>query len=153
MTRVCHLLAILLVLSSAGAAIAAELPFAQGDYVLRDFRFSTGETLPELRLHYTTLGTPQRDAAGVVRNAVLVLHGTNGSGANFTGDAFAGTLFGPGQPLDAARYFLILPDNLGHGRSSAKAVRNAVAVAYRFAAEHFITRVQQDIAAAAGNHP
>jgi len=118
MTRVCHLLAILLVLSSAGAAIAAELPFAQGDYVLRDFRFSTGETLPELRLHYTTLGTPQRDAAGVVRNAVLVLHGTNGSGANFTGDAFAGTLFGPGQPLDAARYFLILPDNLGHGRSS-----------------------------------
>jgi homoserine O-acetyltransferase len=117
-TRVCHLLAILLVVSSAGSAIAAELQFVQGDYVLRDFRFSTGETLPDLRLHYTTLGTPQRDAAGVVRNAVLVLHGTNGSGANFTGDAFAGTLFGPGQPLDAARYFLILPDNVGHGRSS-----------------------------------
>ncbi len=89
-----------------------------GDYVVHDFRFSTGEVLPELKLHYTTLGTPIRDAGGVVRNAVLVLHGTTGRGANFLTEGFAGTLFGPGQPLDATRYFIILPDSIGNGQSS-----------------------------------
>ncbi len=97
---------------------AANLPAAQADYVLRDFRFSTGETLPELRVHYTTLGTPQRDAQGAIVNAVLILHGTTGAGTNFLSDAFAGTLFGPGQVLDAQRYYLILPDGIGHGQSS-----------------------------------
>src|SRR4051812_7251473 len=111
------LLAAGLLICSA-AAPAVELSVAQADYVLREFHFSSGETLPELRLHYTTLGTRQLDATGKVSNAVLVLHGTNGSGSAFLSDAFANTVFGPGQILDAARYFIILPDSIGHGRSS-----------------------------------
>jgi homoserine O-acetyltransferase len=89
-----------------------------GDYVLRDFRFASGETLPELRLHYRTFGEPRRDEKGVVQNAVLILHGTTGEGGNFIRPEFAGELFGKGQPLDATRYYLILPDNIGHGKSS-----------------------------------
>ena len=91
---------------------------AQGDYVVRDFKFKSGETLSELRLHYATLGTPVRDAGGVVRNAVLVMHGTGGAGSQFLTPQFAGVLFGPGQLLDATKYFIILPDGIGHGRSS-----------------------------------
>ena len=91
---------------------------SEGDFVIRDFRFTSGETLPELRIHYRTYGTPRKDAGGVVRNAVLIMHGTGGTGAQFTGRGFAGELFNPGQPLDAAQYFLILPDDIGHGRSS-----------------------------------
>jgi homoserine O-acetyltransferase len=91
---------------------------AEGDVVLKNFRFTSGETLPELRLHYRTLGEPRRDAQGVVRNAVLILHGTGGTGGQFTGRTFAGELFGPGQPLDASKYYIILPDDIGHGRSS-----------------------------------
>lgn len=90
----------------------------EGDYAIRDFRFESGETLPEMRLHCTTLGTPKRDASGTVRNAVLVLHGTGGSGRAFLSQNFAGELFGEGQLLDATRYFIVLPDNIGHGRSS-----------------------------------
>ena len=118
MIRIPHLLAGLLFCLLAVQVRAADLAVAQGDYVIRDFRFSTGETLSELRLHYSTLGKPERDAAGTVRNAVLVLHGTTGAGASFLNDAFAGTLFGPGQPLDAAHHFIILPDAIGHGQSS-----------------------------------
>src|SRR5690242_9587820 len=92
-------------------------PPAQGNFLIRDFQFASGEQLPELRLHYTTLGAPARDAAGIVRNAVLILHGTGGAGASFLREQFAGVLFGPGQLLDAARYFLILPDGIGHGLS------------------------------------
>jgi homoserine O-acetyltransferase len=91
---------------------------AEGDFVLHRFLFHSGETLPELRIHYRTLGTPRRDAAGIVRNAVLITHGTTGSGAQFVRPEFAGELFGPGQPLDAAKYFIILPDGIGHGQSS-----------------------------------
>ena len=91
---------------------------AQGDYVVKDYRFASGQTLPELKLHYRTLGTPQRDAAGRVRNAVLILHGTSGSGEQFLNPIFAGELFGPGQPLDVARFYVILPDAIGHGQSS-----------------------------------
>ena len=94
---------------------------AQGDtgsFVIKNFRFASGEVLPELRLHYRTLGHPRRDAGGIVRNAVLVLHGTGGSGGQFLSPLFAGELFGAGQPLDTATHFLILPDNIGHGRSS-----------------------------------
>jgi len=91
---------------------------AQGDYVVRDFKFKSGEVLPELRLHYATLGAPARDAGGVVRNAVLIMHGTGGSSSQFLTPQFAGVLFGPGQLLDATRYFIILPDGIGHGRSS-----------------------------------
>jgi homoserine O-acetyltransferase len=90
----------------------------EGDLVLENFRFTSGETLPELRMHYRTYGTPQKDAQGIVRNAVLIMHGTGGTGGQFTGRGFAGELFGPGQPLDASKYFIILPDDIGHGRSS-----------------------------------
>jgi homoserine O-acetyltransferase len=91
---------------------------AEQDFVIRDFTFTSGETLPELRIHYRTYGTPQKDAQGVVRNAVLIMHGTGGTGAQFTGRGFAGQLFQPGQPLDASRYFIVLPDDIGHGKSS-----------------------------------
>lgn len=87
-------------------------------FTIPAFRFASGEVLPALRLHYTTLGEPRRDANGMVRNAVLILHGTGGSGQNFLNEAFAGVLFGPGQTLDAERYYLILPDGIGHGASS-----------------------------------
>ena len=94
---------------------------AQGDtgtFVINNFRFASGEMLPQLRLHYRTLGRPRRDAAGVARNAVLILHGTGGSGGQFLSPLFAGELYGAGQPLDTATHYLILPDNIGHGRSS-----------------------------------
>lgn len=91
---------------------------AQGDYVVRDFTFRTGERLPALRLHYTTLGTPRRDAQGVVRNAVMILHGTGGTGRSFMSAGYAGELFGPGKLLDSAQYFIVLPDGIGHGGSS-----------------------------------
>lgn len=90
----------------------------EGDYVSRDFHFKSGETLPELRLHYTTLGKAQRDSSGKVTNAVLILHGTGGSGRQFLAPQFADVLFGPGQLLDTSRYFVVLPDNIGHGKSS-----------------------------------
>jgi homoserine O-acetyltransferase/O-succinyltransferase len=90
----------------------------EGDYVVPNFRFASGETLPELRLHYTTLGKPHRDAHGRVNNAILILHGTGGSGRSFLVDRFAGVLFGKGQLLDANRYYIILPDGIGHGASS-----------------------------------
>jgi homoserine O-acetyltransferase len=91
---------------------------AQHDFVLKNFRFGSGEVLPELRLHYRTLGAPVHDAAGVVRNAVLIMHGTGGTGAQFIRPEFAGELFGPGALLDAKRYYIILPDGIGHGGSS-----------------------------------
>jgi len=90
----------------------------EGDFVVHDFHFQSGETMPEVRIHYTTLGKPMRDASGRTTNAVLVLHGTGGSGHSLLRPIFAGVLFGPGQLLDATRYFIILPDNLGHGKSS-----------------------------------
>lgn len=90
----------------------------ESDFHIDTFTFESGETLSDLRLHYRTLGAPQRDRSGTVRNAVLILHGTGGSGAQFLRADYANELFGPGQPLDAERYFIILPDNLGHGDSS-----------------------------------
>jgi len=97
--------------------IAGVMPVA-GDFTLKDFAFASGEKLPELRIHYMTLGTAQRDAAGHVTNAVLVMHGTTGSGQQFSRKQFADVLFGPGQALDLTRYYVILPDDLGHGDSS-----------------------------------
>lgn len=97
----------------------ADRPSAtQGDYRSREFRFASGETLPEVRIHYRTFGKPRRDARGEVRNAVLILHGTGGEGESLMNPAFSGELFGRGQPLDAALYYLVIPDNLGHGRST-----------------------------------
>ena len=110
---------------AAIAALAAVLatadktwPVTEGNAHLHDFHFQTGETMPDLKIHYRTLGTPRRDASGTVRNAVMILHGTTGAGTNFLRDIFAGELFGPGQPLDVAKYYVILPDGIGHGQSS-----------------------------------
>jgi homoserine O-acetyltransferase len=100
-------------------ALAATYPApVEADQVIRNFRFASGEMLPELRLHYRTIGTPRRNAAGVVVNAVLLLHGTSGTSANFLDPAFAGQLFERGQPLDGNTHFLILPDAIGSGGSS-----------------------------------
>ncbi|HAK07700.1 MAG TPA: hypothetical protein DCO65_10635, partial [Spartobacteria bacterium] len=91
---------------------------AEGDYTIRDFKFASGETLPELRIHYRTLGKAEKDAQGETRNAVLITHGTTGSGAQFIRPEFAGELFGKDQPLDATKFFIVLPDGIGHGKSS-----------------------------------
>ncbi len=90
----------------------------EGDYTIANFRFRSGEVLPELRLHYRTIGTIEKDSCGMVRNAVLIMHGTGGAGTQFLSQQFAGVLFGPGQLLDATRYFIVLPDGIGHGKSS-----------------------------------
>jgi homoserine O-acetyltransferase len=105
---------------ASGAAIADEpsLPTQEGDYVIHNFKFQSGETLADLRMHYTTLGTPQRDAQGRVTNAVLIMHGTGGDGHQFIRPIFSGVLFVPGGLLDIAKYFIILPDDIGHGKSS-----------------------------------
>jgi len=101
------------------AAGAAEYPTpTEGDFVIKDFHFSSGETLPELRIHYRTLGQPRKDKKGVVRNAVLIGHGTGGTGVQFIRAEFAGELFGAGQLLDATKYFIVMPDGIGHGKSS-----------------------------------
>jgi homoserine O-acetyltransferase/O-succinyltransferase len=110
---------LLLAVAGIGAVQAdTTWPTREGDFVLRDVRFQSGETLAALRLHYTTLGAPIRDAMGRVTNAVLILHGTGGDGHQFLRPQFADELFGPGQLLDVAKYFLILPDGIGHGKSS-----------------------------------
>ncbi len=119
MTAVCRTFIFALFLISIRAARAEDYPApVEGDYVARDFKFTSGETLPELRLHYRTLGKPVKDTQGIVRNAVLIMHGTTGSGAQFIRPEFAGELFGAGQPLDATKFFIILPDGIGHGKSS-----------------------------------
>jgi homoserine O-acetyltransferase len=101
------------------AAHAAVYPNpTEGDWTATNFRFTTGEALAELKLHYLTIGKPERDAGGKVVNAVLILHGTGGTGSGFLTDAFAGRLFGPGQMLDGATHYIILPDGLGHGKST-----------------------------------
>jgi homoserine O-acetyltransferase len=106
-------------LAGVGPVRAADYPEPKpGDYVIRDFRFLSKETLPELRIHYRTLGEPKRDDKGIVQNAVLILHGTTGSGENFLRPEFGGELFGKGQPLDVMRYYVILPDGIGHGKST-----------------------------------
>ena len=105
---------------TASWVFAADYPTpTEGDYVVRDFKFTSGETLPELRLHYRTLGKPEKDAQGKTTNAVLIIHGTTGSGAQFVPrPEFADELFGKGQPLDATKFFIVLPDGIGHGKSS-----------------------------------
>ena len=105
-------------LAVAQPAAAPVLAPHESDFVIRDFHFRSGESLPELRIHYTTFGTPRRDAAGHVVNAVMVLHGTGGQGQNFIRPEFSQVLFAPGGLLDAGRYFIVLPDGIGHGKSS-----------------------------------
>ena len=125
-----QLLSLFFLIGSISSCAAAQTPTpspspkpnypapVQGDYVITNFKFRSGETLPELRIHYRTIGTLRKDAAGVARNAVLIGHGTGGAGTQFLSPQFGNVLFGPGQPLDAGRYFIILPDGIGHGRSS-----------------------------------
>ncbi len=95
-----------------------QFPNHEGDWIAHDFQFKSGEKMAELRLHYTTLGTPTRNAAGHVNNAVIVMHGTGGTGRAFLSAQFAGELFGKDQPLDIATHYIILPDAIGHGKSS-----------------------------------
>jgi homoserine O-acetyltransferase len=110
---------VLFLLATSCCSQAAAGPQAtQGDYPIKDFRFASGETLPEVRIHYRTFGKPRRDTRGIVRNAVLILHGTGGDGESLMNPVFTGELFGRGQPLDVDRFYLIIPDNLGHGRST-----------------------------------
>jgi len=106
-------IALLLAFTTAAAAQGV-----QGDFVTRNFKFVDGESLPELRIHYTTLGTPRKDAQGVVRNAVIIGHGTGGTGRGFLSQTFGGELFGPGKILDTAKFYIVLPDGIGHGGSS-----------------------------------
>ncbi|MFN3450778.1 MAG: alpha/beta fold hydrolase [Sphingorhabdus sp.] len=113
------LIASLALLSAIPALAQAEVaPPKEADAVFSDFTFANGERLPELKIHYTTLGTPARDSKGNVTNAVMILHGTGGTGHQFFQPQFAGELFGPGQVLDTNKYFIILPDNIGHGKST-----------------------------------
>jgi homoserine O-acetyltransferase/O-succinyltransferase len=117
--RLRHVAVISLLSILSVVSYAADYPEPRpGDFVIKDFQFKSGEKLAEVKLHYYTLGQPQKDALGNVRNAVLILHGTGGSGKQFLVPNFAGVLFGPGQLLDAGKYFIILPDNVGHGDSS-----------------------------------
>lgn len=112
------LIALALSFATAASAVLAQPAPRQADFTIRDFAFKSGERMPELRIHYRTLGEPRRDASGKIVNAVLILHGTGGSGAQFLRPQFAGELFGPGQLLDVSRYYIILPDDIGHGGSS-----------------------------------
>jgi homoserine O-acetyltransferase len=117
MNRSARLVRALAVAALLGVPATARAQVDTGTYVVRDFRFRSGETLPELKLHYLTMGRPRRDAAGVVRNAVLILHGTTGSGRQFLNPLFT-ELYGAGEALDTATHYLIFPDGIGHGASS-----------------------------------
>jgi len=92
--------------------------YREADFVIEDYRFASGEVLPELRLHCRTMGTPRRDGAGKIVNGVLLPQGNAGTGANWLRPSLAGELYGPGQPLDASQYFLIMQDAIGRGGSS-----------------------------------
>jgi homoserine O-acetyltransferase len=119
MIRTNQLFAFLYPIISAGALSAADYPApTENDYTIHNFKFASGETLPELRIHYRTIGKIDKDAQGKTRNAVLIMHGTTGSGAQFIRPEFAGELFGKDQPLDATKFFIVLPDGIGHGKSS-----------------------------------
>lgn len=108
----------LLALVTSQASAAINLPTKEGDYVAKGFKFRSGEALPELRLHYATIGELKRDASGRASNAILVLHGTGGDGKQFMRPQFADVLFAPGGVLDPAKYFIVLADGIGHGKSS-----------------------------------
>lgn len=116
--RFMRILILLIAFISTPALAQSDWPIDEHDFTINGFVFGTGETLPELRIHYATLGTPHRNVEGEIDNAVMLLHGTGGDGESFLRPQFAEALFGPGQALDIARYFIILPDNIGHGGSS-----------------------------------
>ena len=129
MTRIVNRLGLFVIfvmaLSQAqlGAQTAAQTPARgtapqEGDFVIHNFHFQSGETMPDVYIHYTTFGTPVKDAHGHTTNAVLLLHGTSGTGNQFLRPQFAGVLFERGQLLDIRKYYIIMPDNIGHGKSS-----------------------------------
>jgi len=120
MSKLRNIFAIALALAVAGASAQTAPAYTgvPGDYVAQNFKFGTGETLPALKLHYLTLGTPHRNASGQVDNAVLLLHGTGGNAHSLFSPVFSTVLFGPGQPLDITKYYLIFPDDIGQGDSS-----------------------------------
>src|ERR1700723_935854 len=118
MRRLLHLILATLFATLAADAQTTHWPTQDGNYVIKDFHFGSGESIPELKLHYLTLGKPHRNAAGHTDNAVLLLHGTGGDAHSLLNPVFSDVLFGPGQPLDIARYYIILPDDIGHGESS-----------------------------------
>ena len=119
MNLIIRIFAILSSVLVTNFASAAEYPTpSEGEFTIRDFKFQSGETLPELRIHYRTLGKAEKDAQGKTTNAILIMHGTTGSGAQFIRPEFAGELFGKDQPLDATKFFIVLPDGIGHGKSS-----------------------------------
>ena len=109
---------ILLAALIATPAMAGPWSTQHGDVTLENFAFRSGESMAALRIHYQTLGKPRRDADGEIDNAIMILHGTGGSGGQFLAPQFADELYGPGQPLDINRYYIILPDSIGHGKSS-----------------------------------
>src|SRR6478752_2865993 len=109
---------VLAFVAAAGLTAAAQRgnpvpPATERDFVMKDFKFTDGSTLPELKIHYATMGAPRKEADGKVHNAVLVLHGTTGAGTGFLNASFAGELFGPGKMLDAATHFIVFPDAIG----------------------------------------
>jgi len=107
-----------LALVAALPVVAAEPVVTEADFIARDFRFQSGEVLPEVRLHYRTIGQPQRGPDGRIGNAVLLLHGTTATGRQFLAPGYVNELYGPGQPLDTSKFFLIVPDGLGRGGST-----------------------------------
>ena len=117
MKKFVFLLFAFIVLQHVSAQINYPVP-VEGDYIVKQFDFKSGEHLNNLKLHYTTVGTPAKGKDGKVNNAVLIMHGTTGNGTSFLNQRFAGNLFGPGQILDATKYFIILTDDIGHGKSS-----------------------------------
>ena len=113
------MLLVVAAISIAADVTATEYPRpTETDFIIRSFKFASGESLPELRIHYRTLGKIDKDDQGKTRNAILIMHGTTGSGAQFIRPEFAGELFGKDQPLDATKFFIVLPDGIGHGKSS-----------------------------------
>jgi len=117
-TRFALILLIAITASAHAQPSQTRWPIKDGTYIIKNFRFETGESLAELRLHYLTLGTSHRDSAGHTDNAVLLLHGTGGDAHSLLNPAFADVLFGPGQPLDITKFYIVLPDDIGHGQSS-----------------------------------
>src|SRR4030081_1722681 len=118
MMKIFRTVACVLLVATGPLCAADYPPPTEGDYSIRDFKFASGESLPELRIHYRTVGKASKDSQGKTTNAVLVMHGTTGSGTQFIRPEFAGELFGGGQPLDATKFFIVLPDGIGHGKSS-----------------------------------
>ncbi len=145
---------LLLLLALIAAPAAAEdwaKRSAERDVTLPGFRFGTGETM-DLRMHVTTLGTPRRNAAGEIDNAVMVLHGTGGSGKQFFRPQFADELYGPGQPFDITKYYVILPDNIGHGQSSKPSDGQRMAFP-RYAYGDMVLAQQRLLTEGLGGHP